>query len=275
MDILVKNLNTAIDSIKSSLGELLQSYIDFYDAKIDKQQENVDKAQELVDSEKEAKAIGYASNVKGAESALKAEEAALAKSQKEKDKYIKLQRDLDAAMQVSSLITATAQILSSYASIPFIGLPLAIASIAGMWGTFIAAKATAAQVTSYGEGGYGVLEGGSHASGNDILLGTTKDGRQLRAEGDEGYGVFNRRMTRKYSKILPDVINSINKGIFEQKYLSSYSNGELSINNINLTDTSKMEKGINKLVDLNETRTWVDGKGQTIIKYKNRTTIIK
>ena len=45
MDILVNNLNTAIDSIKSSLGELLQSYIDFYDAKIDKQQENVDKAQ--------------------------------------------------------------------------------------------------------------------------------------------------------------------------------------------------------------------------------------
>ena len=41
-DILVKNLNTAIDSIKSSLGELLQSYIDFYDAKIDKQQENVE-----------------------------------------------------------------------------------------------------------------------------------------------------------------------------------------------------------------------------------------
>lgn len=275
MDILVNNLNTAIDSIKSSLGELLQSYIDFYDAKIDKQQENVDKAQELVDSEREAKANGYASNVKGAESALKAEEAALAKSQKEKEKYVKLQRDLDTAMQVSSLITATAQILASYSKIPFIGQVLAIAGIAGMWGTFIAAKATASQVTSYGEGGYGVLEGGSHASGNDILLGTTKDGRQLRAEGDEGYGVFNRRMTRKYSKILPDVINSINKGIFEQKYLSSYSNGELSINNINLTDTSKMEKGINKLVDLNETRTWVDGKGQTIIKYKNRTTIIK
>ena len=41
-DILVNNLNTAIDSIKSSLGELLQSYIDFYDAKIDKQQENVE-----------------------------------------------------------------------------------------------------------------------------------------------------------------------------------------------------------------------------------------
>ena len=69
---------------------------------------------ELVDSEREAKANGYASNVKGAESALKAEEAALAKSQKEKEKYVKLQRDLDAAMQVSSLITATAQILASY-----------------------------------------------------------------------------------------------------------------------------------------------------------------
>ena len=275
MNILVENLNTAIDRIKSSLGELLQSYIDFYDAKIDKQQENVDKAQELVDYEREAKANGYASNVSAAEAALANEQAALEKSQKEKEKYVKLQRDLDAAMQISSLITATANILASYSKIPFIGQVLAIAGIAGMWGTFIAAKATAAQVTSYGEGGYGVLEGGSHASGNDILLGTTKDGRQLRAEGDEGYGVFNRRMTRKYSKILPDIINSINKGIFEQKYLSSYSNGELSINNINLTDTSKMEKGINKLVDLNETRTWVDGKGQTIIKYKNRTTIIK
>lgn len=275
MNILVENLNTAIDRIKSSLGELLQAYIDFYDAKIDKQQENVDKAQELVDSEREAKANGYASNVSAAETALANEQAALEKSQKEKEKYVKLQRDLDAAMQISSLITATANILASYSKIPFIGQVLAIAGIAGMWGTFIAAKATAAQVTSYGEGGYGVLEGGSHASGNDILLGTTKDGRQLRAEGDEGYGVFNRRMTKKYSKILPDIVNSINKGIFEQKYLSSYSNGELSINNINLTDTSKMEKGINKLVDLNETRTWVDGKGQTIIKYKNRTTIIK
>ena len=41
----------------------------------------------------------------------------------------------------------------------------------------------------------------------------------------------NYTIIRKYSKILPDVINSINKGIFEQKYLSSYSNGELSINN--------------------------------------------
>ena len=275
MNILVENLNTAIDRIKSSLGELLQAYIDFYDAKIDKQQENVDKAQKLVDSEREAKANGYASNVSAAETALANEQAALEKSQKEKEKYVKLQRDLDAAMQISSLITATANILASYSKIPFIGQVLAIAGIAGMWGTFIAAKATAAQVTSYGEGGYGVLEGGSHASGNDILLGTTKDGRQLRAEGDEGYGVFNRRMTKKYSKILPDIVNSINKGIFEQKYLSSYSNGELSINNINLTDTSKMEKGINKLVDLNETRTWVDGKGQTIIKYKNRTTIIK
>ena len=275
MNILVENLNTAIDRIKSSLGELLQAYIDFYDAKIDKQQENVDKAQELVDSEREAKANGYASNVSAAETALANEQAALEKSQKEKEKYVKLQRDLDAAMQISSLITATANILASYSKIPFIGQVLAIAGIAGMWGTFIAAKATAAQVTSYGEGGYGVLEGGSHASGNDILLGTTKDGRQLRAEGDEGYGVFNRRMTKKYSKILPDIVNSINKGIFEQKYLSSYSNGELSINNINLTDTSKMEKGINKLVDLNETRTWVDGKGQTIIKYKNRTTIIR
>ena len=271
---IANNLSTTIDSIKSSLGELLQAYVDFYDAKIDKQQENVDQAQSLVDSEREAKANGYASNVSAAEASLATEQAALEKSQAEKEKYVKMQEDLDAAMQISSLITATAQILASYASIPFIGQVLAIAGIAGMWGTFIAAKATAAQVTSYGEGGYGVLEGGSHASGNDILLGTTKDGTQLRAEGDEGYGVINRRMTRKYAKILPDVFKSINNGIFEQKYLSSYKGQEMNVINANYTDTSRMEKGINKLISQNEVKTFIDGKGRTVIIKGNTTRII-
>lgn len=274
MATLVSNLSTAFDTIKQNLSDLLQAYIDFYDAKIDKEQESVNKAQDLVDYEREAKANGYASNVSAAETALANEQAALEKSQKEKEKYVKLQQQIDAAMQVSSLISATANIIASYSKIPFVGLPLAIASIAGMWGTFIAAKSTAAQVTQFAEGGYGVLEGGSHASGNDILLGTTKDGRQLRAEGDEGYGVFNRRMTRKYKKLLPDIVNSINKGVFEEKYLQAYNSNGMSVTNVNLTDTSKMERGINKLVDLNETKTWVDGKGRTIIKYKNRTTII-
>ena len=124
----------------------------------------------------------------------------------------------------SHFIIAT--LWSSFSSIPIVGPALALAAIATMWTSFAVAKIKAKQVTAsqsdeYGEGGLEFLEGGSHASGDDIDLGVkNKKKRRMRAEGGEALAIISKKRTRKYKKILPDVINSLNKGTFEDKYLN-------------------------------------------------------
>ena len=97
-----------------------------------------------------------------------------------------------------------------------------------MWGTFAAAKVKAAQVASqseqYGEGGLEILEGGSHASGNDIDLGVeNKRHKRMRAEGGEALAIINKRRTHQYRDLLPGIIESLNKGTFEQSYMQSFA----------------------------------------------------
>ena len=94
-----------------------------------------------------------------------------------------------------------------------------------MWTSFAVSKIKAKNETreQYGEGTVELLEGGSHASGNDIDLGTKKDGTKRRAEGGEFFAVINKRNSRKYRSVIPNVIHSLNSGNFEQKFLNSES----------------------------------------------------
>jgi hypothetical protein len=147
-----------------------------------------------------------------------------------------------------------------------------------MWGSFAAAKAKALSVTksstaakNYGEGGIEFLEGGSHSSGNDIPIGTTKDGRRRNAEGGEAMIIINKKRTAKYKHQLPDIVNALNKGIFEQKYMSAFS-GNVNVNSS--VDLSNVEKGINTLTKQGERRIYTDSKGRIVEQYKNLRRVI-
>ena len=92
-----------------------------------------------------------------------------------------------------------------------------------MWGSFAAAKIKAYQVTKpateqYGDGTVELLQGGSHASGHDIDLGTKPNGTRRRAEGGEFFAVINKRNSRRFRDVIPDVINSFNDGTFADRY---------------------------------------------------------
>ena len=182
-----------------------------------------------MDAEIEARNKGYAADVEGARKELELARQKESKALKEKQKAQKAQQALDALTQTSSLVTASAEIWKSLAGIPVVGTALAIAAIGTMWGSFAAAKIKAKQVTAqseeYGEGGLEFLEGGSHASGNDIDLGVSNGrGRRMRAEGGEALAIINKRNTRRYRRILPGVIESLNKGTFEDKYVNAFNN---------------------------------------------------
>ena len=269
-------LNTAIDSVKDSIGGIVDSWNQAAQAAVDSANKQVEAAQQVLDAEIEARNAGYANNVEMAQKDLELAKKNQAKAQREQEKAQKAQIALDSIEQASSLVTASANIWKSLSGITGIGPALAVAAIATMWGSFAAAKVKAIQVTKqeqYGEGTVELLQGGSHASGHDIDLGTKRDGTRRRAEGGEYFAVINKRNSRRFRSIIPAVINSFNDGTFADKYQRANADmGGYAVNMIGgATDVSALEKDVAAIRKQGDETQYVDGNGTTVIKYKNLT----
>lgn len=256
-------INTALDSVRSSIGSLIDTWRQAADAARSTADAQVEAAQKMLDAEIEARQQGYASREEYAR-----RELALAKSQQEaaieeQQKAQRAQESIDTLTQSSSLVTASANLWKSLSGIPTVGPALAIAAIATMWGSFAAAKIRARQLTTekYGEGTVELLQGGSHASGHDIDLGTKPDGTRRRAEGGEYFAVINRRNSRKYGAMIPEVINSLNDGTFSDKFARAGEQMAGAVLNFNGgADTSRLERDVRAIREQGDvSRTAGDG----------------
>ena len=275
-------LNTAIDSVKESISSLVDSWNAAADAAVNAANAQVDAAQKTLDAEIEARNAGYANEVETAQKELALAKKSQEQALKEKQKAQKAQLAIDTITQASSLITASANIWSALGGIPYVGPALAVAAIATMWATFAAAKVKAYQVSKqteeYGDGTVELLQGGSHASGNDIDLGTKRDGTRRRAEGGEFFAVINKRNSRRFRDVIPDVINSFNNGTFADRYqranaaMAGYAVGMIGGGT---TDVSGLERDVAAIRKQGDQIQYVDGQGNTVIRYKNLTRKIK
>ena len=277
-------LKDAVNIVIEQLQSIMDAEVELAEQAVEAAEARVEAAQKAYDAEVEARNNGYANNVATAKKELEQEK----KNQQEKQKMLqaaqKRQEALNTVIQASSLITASANLWSSFSSIPIVGPALALAAIATMWTSFAVAKVKAKQVTAsqseeYGEGGLEFLEGGSHASGNDIDLGVeNKKKRRMKAEGGEALAIINKKRTRKYRKILPDVVDSLNKGTFEDKYLNAFANSEglsISLNSNNSIDLSKIENDVRSIRKQNEIRYYAMPDGTVVMQRKNVKRIIK
>ena len=269
-------LNEAIGTTVEAINGVIDAWLQEAEAAVTAANARVEAAQRALDAEIEARNNGYANNVVQAQKELELEKQQQQKAIEEKQKAQKAQLAIDTITQASSLITASANIWSSLSGIPIVGVGLAVAALATMWGSFLASKAKAAQVTkeSYGDGTVELLQGGSHASGNDIDLGMTKDGKNRRAEGGEYFAIINKRNSRRFGSIIPDVINSFNDGTFADKYQranSDMAGVALAMVGSNGTDVSALERGVDAIRKQGERTRFVDGDGNTIEIYKNVT----
>lgn len=238
----------------------------------------VEASKSKLDAEIEARNQGYANNVVLAQKELDNARKQQDKANKDKAKAIKQQQMLDTIAQTSSLITASANIWASLSGIPVVGPTLATAALALMWGSFAASKIKARQMTkedggseSYGEGTVELLQGGSHQSGNDIDLGRKPNGVRRRAEGGEFFAVINKRNSRRFRSIIPDVIKSLNNGTFADKYMRAFSGDGL---NINLReekgqDLKELNDNVRDIKEQGKRRYFVDSDGNIIETYKN------
>lgn len=276
--------DNAKNEILSGLQEIFDAEVEHAEAQVELYEKKVDAAQNAYDAEIEARNNGYANNVATTKSELQLEKQRLAQKQKMLEKAKKQQEAFNTAQQVSSLITATAQIWQAFSGFGPLGVALAIATIGTMFASFAASKIKARQVAKaeseeYGEGGLEFLEGGSHASGNDIDLGVNnKKKKRMRAEGGEALAIINKKQTRKYRKALPDIVNSLNRGIFEDKYANAFKSASDVASNIifneSNTDITALEREVREIRKSLNTRVY-SSDGFTIVQKGNVKRIIK
>lgn len=268
-------INTSMQYALDALNTFTAARVAAADAAVEQADKEVSAAQSALDAELEARANGYANNVVQAQKELDLAKKNQEKALKEQQKAQKQQAAIQTLQQIGNMVTATALIWSQ------LGFPFAIPATAVMWASFAASKIKAAQLAkqtggtgeteTYGDGTVELLEGGSHQSGNDIDLGTKPDGTRRRAEGGEFFAVINKRSSRRFRKIIPDVINSLNNGTFAHKYLKSYSDGDGLMLNVTgqSPDLRNLSDDVREIKEQNRRRVYVDGDGNTIESYKN------
>jgi hypothetical protein len=256
----------AIENLKS----VAQARVEAAEKAVQAAEKEVSARQKVLDAEIQARANGYANNVATAQKELDFARKQQEKALRDKKKAQKQQERIDTLMQASSLVTATANLWKD------LGLA-AIPAIALMWGSFAFAKIKASQLSKasdqteeYGNGTVEMIDyGGSHASGNDVDLGTTKDGKRRRVEKGEYFAVINKRSSQRYRRLVPDLINSLNKGTFEQKYLNAYSGAD-EVTNImqgGNVDLSNVERDL-KSIKESAGHKFITGADGTIIEVK-------
>lgn len=223
--------NLVIDAAKKSLDSVRQ-ITDFivgqYQRQIDKKQEIIDAEnkgiqdlEKQLEDEKALRDEGLANNVDNLQAELDAKKAQRDQDLKDQEELQKKQQAiqkaqfaLDTATQASGLITSAANIFKSLSAIPFIGVPLAIATIALMTGAFVTAKVKAFQAISegqkqtFGEGGW--IEGKKHSQGGRKYY--AADGSGDVKELEDGEHVTRASQAEKYG----DLLEAINAGQLER-----------------------------------------------------------
>ena len=269
-------ISTSFQFAMDQLSNYMNAWVQAAEAKAQLAEQEVERAQNVLDAEIEARNQGYASDVETARKELELAKSNQQKALKEKEKAQKAQLALQTVEQAANLITATSLIWSQ------LGFPWAIPAIAVMWGSFAAAKIKALEATKsgseeYGEGTVELLDGGSHQSGNDVDLGRKKDGTRRRAEGGEFFAVINKRNSRKYRNVIPDIINSLNAGTFEQKYAHAYDGADAIAFNVqqgNNPDLRGLSSDVRAIREQGDRQSFTDSRGTHVV-YKNLHRIYK
>lgn len=189
----------SIGEIANSVMALTQVYVDAARQRREALDQQVADAEQELQEKEALKEEGIRIDTTAEQKKLEAVKEEREKALAEEQKAMQLQFKLDTAMQLSSLITASANILKTWSTVPF-GQILGIAAITAMFAAFAAAKKQAA-AQIFEEGGRVDTAKGQRIAGPRHSAG----GVQVEAEGGEW--IVNRRASQRYDSLL-EAINS-------------------------------------------------------------------
>lgn len=276
-----------LEKFKETASVIAGAIGDIYDQQAADAQRNreildqrINETQQELEMEVRLYEAGYAANVgakkKEVEDLKKQRDQAL----RDEEAARKRQQAIDTIEQVSSLVSASANIFKGFSKIPIAGPVLAVAAIAAMFTAFAAAKVNAKSVTKLALGGYGndtgVITGRTHTQGGERLL------DHVEVERGEAFGVLSRPATQKYGHIFREVVSSFNK----DKMPTFDASGITTINRVRVDNdgpNSRLDAVINeqrkltseqrKLNEQLKTQITTVG-GKTVIRSGNKTRII-
>lgn len=201
------------------ISEITDFIVDQYQRQIDAKQEVIDQLddeisdlEDRLEDEKSLKEEGFANDVENIEKQLAAKQAQKNEEVRQQEEMVRKQQQIqkaqmavDTAVQLVNMITSATEIFKSLSSIPFVGVPLAIATIATMFGAFAVTKVKAFQAIKAGQQFRygGDIDGKSHEAGGVRYY--SEDGRNIELEGGEF--VVRKDKRRKYGGLL-DAMNS-------------------------------------------------------------------
>ena len=269
----IKAVAEAFNLLTGALNQAAAARIEEANAAVAQAEKDISSAQQALTYEQQARAAGYANNVALAQKELETARKNEATALRDRKKAQRQQAAIQTVQQIGNLVTASALIWSQ------LGFPAAIPAIATMWASFAASKVIAAALTkssgaqdaseTYGDGTVELLQGGSHQSGHDIDLGRKPDGTRRRAEGGEFFAVINKRNSRRFRRVIPDVINSLNDGSFATKYMHSYDSTGLTVNVGAADNLDGLKSDVKRIRQTAETRNYIDAEGHNVFEYKN------
>jgi hypothetical protein len=210
-----ERLSGLTNEIVGQLSNVLDAQAEAQEARIDFLEGEIDSKEKALDRELQLNEQGFASNVEGKRQELQLLEEEKKKAQKAAEETAKKQFILDSAIQASSIITASANILKGFSTIPLVGQILGIAQVGVMVAGFIAARTAALQQVKAGQvslekGGSGdstgMFKGKRHNEGGISFL------DQVEVEDEEKWSVWNRNTSKKHGKLIDDFTFGLNNG---------------------------------------------------------------
>lgn len=187
----------SLDTIVGSLQDFTAKQLELANENVEQRQEEVEEKQNALNTEIELNKLGFASNVETRRKELEDAKKARAEAIKEQEKAQKRQAQIQSLQQINSLVTAGANIIQGWSSVPLIGSILGIVAVGAMLASFFAFKGKAAASARMEHGG--LLGGKRHSQrGNKYI---SMDGNST-LEHEEGEYFTNRKSTKKYLKWL-------------------------------------------------------------------------
>ncbi len=215
--------------VVNGLQSVLSAQTEANEERIDQLDESIAAGEEALDRELELSERGFANNVEGKQAELKALEKQRDEEFKKQKALAKKQFALDTAVQASSLITAAANVLKGFSTIPLVGQILGITQVALMVAAFFASRASAlsainsggpqAATGASGEGSTGKVHGRSHLQGGERFT------DHLEVEGGEKWAILSKRATGKHGDVFERFAMGLNAGRNPDDIMNGLLNG--------------------------------------------------
>jgi hypothetical protein len=198
-------------------NEIISQQVEATERIVEDQNQRIDEQQQLVEQEFKLKEDGLANNYALEKDNLVKMQKARDEAIKDRERMIKIQRIMSTTESGIALVSAAANIIKGFSSIPVVGVVLGLAAVAAMIGGFLlmSTKAKDATKMEYGGQAHGQLSGKRHSQG----------GIAIEAEDKEWF--INRNSSIKYSPLL----NAINRDdresmklYFDRNFVTKFPN---------------------------------------------------